>query len=159
MSITIYADVDQSKLPKRKELCIDLYPGMDNDDFKNDIFCEKDLNGNYFEMVLDIDYMIECTFANENFYAVLKCVDADLAELTRRNGGSHLIGWEFIPDFKRKVIRALNSSKTIDHARLSCQRGNVIDCGYSIDQIINRLNCIMDVCEVAYKEKVSISWY
>jgi hypothetical protein len=162
MSVTFYANIDETVLPKKKVRMVDIYPGLDNMDFHGDGFlCDEE--GYYYEIQNDIDYRISVDFTNENFKSLLEVIDRNLYILSKEDGHCFALNEEQVPSFKRKLIKALNSSKT-NHATskpyLHQKEGQMTTYfgGYSKEQAVMHLEKMLEVCDTAMKANTYVYW-
>lgn len=149
MTVTVYAHLNHAKLPRRLRRCVDIYPGLDNQDFAGDYLAVIDADGYYCENVIDVNFMIDVIFSNDKFDAILRCIDPNLAAKSRAEGNRCTVPYHGIPEFKRKVIKAINSPKT---------KSSVQNLRYPHAEIIRGMNAILEVCNVAMSYKSFVYW-
>lgn len=149
MTVTFHAHLNHTKLPRKLVRCVDLYPGLDNKDFAGNYLATMDQEGYYCENVIDVNFTIDAVFSNDKFDAILRCIDPNMAAVSRYEGNAYQIGYRDIPEFKRKVIKAINSSKT---------QSSVQNLRYSYADIIRGLNAILSVCTIAMEYKTFVYW-
>lgn len=162
MTVNFQAQIDYSSFPKVKVFVEDLYPGADSFEdavyFENDpSFLKDEETGRLYQFVEKIDFDYTMNMSNDCFYSVIRRIDQNIYVQTHSDGGYGQIKYEDIPSFKRKVIKALNSSTEVGVCESSVE-GNFFHCGVSNERIVNHLRAMLIIISNAQERKLNIFW-
>lgn len=161
MSITFQAEVDFSAIPESKVFLEDLYEGFnleaDGEYMSSypDVF--KDENGRLYENRKIVDFQYEVNLSNDNFYSVLMKIDHNIYVSTKSNDGCGTINCADLPEFRRKLIKACNSSSSAG-VRESFVSGNFHYSGISSDSISQRIQQMLIIVDNAQKRGLNVFW-
>lgn len=156
--MTFQASVDYSTVAKKKVFIKDLYPSLNDDDFADDPYVFRDdKTGLLYELRDDIDFEHSIDQTYDRFYAVMDIIDRNLTVLTKQEACYHILNKD-IPSFKRKLIKALNSSKLSKHTYSTTRVGNCTNGGLSLSDIIMRLESMLIITTNAQERGLDVFW-
>lgn len=161
MSITFQAAIDYKTVEQKKMYFEEIYQGYNHEtDFEYmsqypDVLIDE--NGRLYEMRDVIPFEHEVNMSNDNFYSVLQNIDHNLYVSTKAEGGYGSVSFEDLPAFRRKLIKAVNSSSESGTTE-SFVSGNFYHCGIDKSGIVSRIQSMLTIIHNAQERKLGVFW-
>ena len=158
MSMTFHSNIDYTNISKIKIYMKDLYPDLDDWAFESDGTLKEEETGLYYEWSYpEFDFVHEMNLANSNMLDMLGVIDSNYHNQCLENDYWIVFSVEDLPNLKRKIIKAINSSKSNNHVREPSNQGNMYYSGMSKEYISKRLAIMLEIVDNAQKRNLSIS--